>query len=200
VYDLILGEVSASSVIMKTVVKGLDILPSSHELVGAEIELLGTEKREFILKNELDKIKNQYDYILIDCPPSLNILTINALAAADSVLVPVQCEFYALEGLSQLLKTIELVRKRLNARLHIEGIVFTMYDARTNLSLEVVEEVKKHISDNVYKMIVPTNVRLSEAPSHGLPITMYDKRSKGAESYIQLAEIVINHTETKQEA
>lgn len=169
----------------------LDVLPSNIELSGAEIELINTESREYILKNIIQNIQQEYDYIIIDCPPSLNLLTINALTAANSILVPLQCEYYALEGLSQLIYTINLVQKKLNPNLQIEGVVFTMFDARTNLSLQVVEEVKQHLGKNVYRSIIPRNVRLSEAPSHGIPINIYDKKSKGAEAYMLLAEEVI---------
>ncbi|MDR1914439.1 MAG: ParA family protein, partial [Clostridiales bacterium] len=161
------------------------------ELSGAEIELIGREHREYILKSILDDSKYLYDFVIIDCPPSLNILTINSLTAADTVLVPIQCEYYALEGLTQLMHTIELVQRRLNPFLRIEGLVFTMFDARTNLSMQVVDEVKRNISENVYRTIIPRNVRLSEAPSHGVPITIYDERSKGAESYVSLAQEVM---------
>lgn len=191
IYELLLGECSLEDILENTCVKGLNLLPTNMELAGAEIELIGIEHREYLLKNILDRQKDHYDYILIDCPPSLNILTINALTAADKVLVPIQCEYYALEGLTQLLNTIRLVQQRLNPDLEIEGVVFTMYDARTNLSLQVVEEVKKHLKKNVYRTIIPRNVRLGEAPSHGVPITVYDERSKGAESYRFLAEEVI---------
>lgn len=194
VYNVLLKEIPITAAILKTGVNGLDILPSNVELAGSEIELIGEESREYILKTELETVKHNYDYIIIDCPPALSLLTINALTAADSVLVPIQCEYYALEGLSQLMHTIGLVTKRLNKELKIEGVVFTMYDARTNLSLLVVEEVKKHLSNYVYRSIIPRNVRLSEAPSHGMPITLYDDRSKGAESYRLLAEEVINST------
>ena len=161
-------------------------------LSGAEIELIDVERKEFILKDALDEIKDQYDFIVIDCPPSLSMLTVNALSAADTVLVPIQCEYYALEGLTQLLHTINLVKSRLNPDLEMEGVVFTMYDARTNLSLQVVENVKDNLQERVYKTIIPRNVRLAEAPSHGLPINLYDARSTGAEAYHQLAEEVIN--------
>ena len=160
-------------------------------MTGAEIELIGKEDRECILKNALDTIKNDYDFVIIDCPPSLNLITINALTASDTVLVPIQCEYFALEGLEQLLHAVNLVRKRLNRSLEIEGIVFTMYDARTNLSLQVVEEVKRSLGENVYRTIIPRNVRLGESPSHGLPIHLYDPKSKGAESYALLAEEVM---------
>ena len=161
-------------------------------LSGAEIELIDVERKEFILKDALDEIKDQYDFIVIDCPPSLSMLSVNALSEADTVLVPIQCEYYALEGLTQLLHTINLVKSRLNPDLEMEGVVFTMYDARTNLSLQVVENVKDNLQERVYKTIIPRNVRLAEAPSHGLPINLYDARSTGAEAYHQLAEEVIN--------
>ena len=191
VYNLILGENYLHDVQMKTVVDNLYLLPANIHLAGAEIELIGREKREFMLKKILKNCNNLFDFILIDCPPSLNVLTLNALTAANTVLVPLQCEYYALEGLSQLLHTIDLVKRRLNPSLTIEGVVFTMFDARTNLSMQVVEEVKQHLTMNVYKTIIPRNVRLSEAPSHGLPITLYDGKSKGAESYALLAREVI---------
>ncbi|MDR2904138.1 MAG: AAA family ATPase [Clostridiales bacterium] len=191
IYDVLLGECDLKDALTKTCVAGLEIVPSNVELAGAEIELISFDSREYLLKNLLQEVKRIYDYIIIDCPPSLNMLTINALTAADSVLVPIQCEYYALEGLSQLLYTIELVQKKLNPALEIEGVVFTMYDARTNLSMQVVEEVKKHLGKNVYRSIIPRNVRLSEAPSHGVPITLYDPKSKGAEGYLLLAEEVI---------
>ena len=191
VYQLLLGEASIDEVICSTCVKNLDILPANRDLSGAEIELIGIEKMEYRLKNALDQIKDRYDFILIDCPPSLNIITINALVAANTALVPIQCEYFAMEGLEQLLHTISLVKKRLNPALELEGVVFTMYDARTNLSMEVVEEVKHTLGENVYKTIIPRNVRLGEAPSHGLPITIYDPKSKGAESYALLAEEVM---------
>ncbi len=191
VYNLILGEADIEDVLQKTCVEGLDILPANMNLSGAEIELIGRERREFILKNAVEQIKDSYDFIVIDCPPSLNLITINALTAADTVLVPIQCEYFALEGLEQLLHTIRLVKERLNPALEIEGIVFTMYDARTNLSLQVVEEIKRSLGNNVYKTIIPRNVRLGEAPSHGLPITQYDGKSKGAECYRLLADEVI---------
>lgn len=193
-YDLLLGNSNfdKTKIHIKNFEK-LHILPSNIELSGAEIELINSNKREYILKNILEPIKNEYDYIIIDCPPSLNLLTINALTCADTILVPLQCEYYALEGLSQLIYTINLVQKSLNPNLEIEGVVFTMFDARTNLSLQVVEEVKKHLGKNVYRSIIPRNVRLSESPSHGLPINLYDKKSKGAEAYMLLAEEVIEN-------
>ena len=183
-YELLVGQ--------SDVVENVDLIPSNVNLSGAEIELVGIDNKEYILKEITDKIKNNYDYIIIDCPPSLNMLTINALTAATSVLVPIQCEYYALEGLSQLIHTIDLVKDRLNNDLEIEGVVFTMYDARTNLSLQVVENVKENLQQNIYKTIIPRNVRLAEAPSYGQPITLYDPRSTGAEAYRLLAEEVIN--------
>ena len=191
-YELLLGDCDPKDCIIENVVERVDLIPSNVNLSGAEIELVGIEEREYILKNVLERIKEGYDYIIMDCPPSLSMLTINALTAADSVLVPIQCEYYALEGLSQLIHTIELVQERLNKKLEIEGVVFTMYDARTNLSLEVVENVKENLNQNIYKTIIPRNVRLAEAPSYGLPINMYDPKSTGAESYSLLAEEAIN--------
>lgn len=193
VYDLLLGEQNIENCIVKTEFENLDILPSNIDLSGSEIELIGVERKEYILKDQIAKIKDDYDFIIIDCPPSLSMLTINAMTTADSVLVPIQCEYYALEGLSQLMYTISLVKERLNPELDIEGVVFTMYDARTNLSLQVVENVKSHLKQNIYKTIIPRNVRLAEAPSHGLPINRYDPRSSGAEAYRLLAEEVIEN-------
>lgn len=190
-YDIVLGEAEIQEVMTETCVKDLKIIPSNMDLAGAEIELIGSERREYILKEQLTQVKNDFDFIVIDCPPSLNLITINALTSADTVLVPIQCEYFALEGLEQLLHTIGLVKQRLNTGLELEGVVFTMFDARTNLSLEVVEEVKRSLGANVYRTIIPRNVRLGEAPSHGLPITMYDGKSKGAESYRLLADEVI---------
>lgn len=190
-YDMVLGETTIEETMTNTCMDNLKIIPSNMDLAGAEIELIGREKREYILKEQLEKIKNDFDFVIIDCPPSLNLITINALTSADTVLVPIQCEYFALEGLEQLLHTIGLVKQRLNTQLELEGVVFTMYDARTNLSLEVVEEVKGSLGANVYRTIIPRNVRLGEAPSHGLPIIMYDSKSKGAESYRLLAEEVI---------
>ena len=191
IYDIFLGEASMEEVKQPTCVEGLEVVPANINLTGAEIELIGKGDREFIIREELEKIKDNYDFIIIDCPPSLNLITINALVAADTVLVPIQCEYFALEGLEQLLHTVNLVKKRLNPELEIEGIVFTMFDARTNLSLQVVEEVKRSLGQNVYRTIIPRNVRLGEAPSHGLPIHLYDPRSKGAEAYTLLAEEVM---------
>ena len=191
VYELILGECPAEDWIIELPISNLSIIPSNVNLAGAEIELIGMDEKEYILSNAMENIKNNYDFIIIDCPPSLNLLTINAMTTAKSVLVPIQCEYYALEGLAQLMHTIDLVHDRLNEDLVIEGVVFTMYDARTNLSLQVVENVKDNLQQMIYKTIIPRNVRLAEAPSHGLPINLYDSRSTGAESYRMLAEEVM---------
>lgn len=192
VYDLIIGEASVDEVICKEALDKLDVIPTGIDLSAAEIELIGVDDKEYIIRNEIHKVRDQYDFIIIDCPPSLNTLTINAMTTADSIIVPIQCEYYALEGLSQLIHTIELVKERLNSSLEIEGVVFTMYDARTNLSLQVVENVKDNLNQNIYKTIIPRNIRLAEAPSYGLPINIYDTRSSGAESYRLLAEEVIH--------
>ncbi|NLP34175.1 MAG: ParA family protein [Clostridiales bacterium] len=191
IYQMMIGECSLEECRIVDQYSNLDLLPSNVNLAGAEIELIGIDHREYILKDHLNKVKDDYDFILIDCPPSLSTLTVNAMTAADTVLVPIQCEFYALEGLTQLLHTINLVKQRLNPTLYIEGVVFTMFDARTNLSLEVVENVKENLNQNIYKTIIPRNVRLAEAPSHGIPINIYDPRSAGAEGYRQLADEVI---------
>ncbi|MEK3732820.1 MULTISPECIES: ParA family protein [Paenibacillus] len=193
IYDVIINEVHPKDAICGTVVEGLDIIPATIQLAGAEIELVPTISREVRLKKSLQLIKSSYDYILIDCPPSLGILTINSLTAADSVIIPIQCEYYALEGLSQLLNTVRLVQKHLNTSLKIEGVLLTMLDARTNLGIQVIEEVKKYFQEKVYKTIIPRNVRLSEAPSHGQSIITYDPRSKGAEVYLELAKEVISY-------
>lgn len=193
IYELILGECSIQDCLISEVIPQVSLVPSNVNLSAAEIELIGVNKKEYILKNEVDYIKDNYDFIIIDCPPSLNMLTINALTTADTVLVPIQCEYYALEGLSQLIHTINLVKARLNPKLDMEGVVFTMYDARTNLSMQVVENVKDNLSQYIYKTIIPRNVRLAEAPSYGMPINMYDAKSAGAEAYMQLAEEVINN-------
>lgn len=195
VYELLMGECEIEECIVKDVQENLDVLPSDVNLAGAEVELLNEKNKELLLKKQLDKVQNDYDFIIIDCPPSLSLLTINALTSADTVLVPIQCEYYALEGLSQILKTIDLVKKKMNPRLELEGVVFTMYDARTNLSLEVVENVKNHLNRTIYKTIIPRNVRLAEAPSHGMPINLYDSRSTGADSYRMLAAEVISRGE-----
>ncbi len=195
VYDLILEECTIEECIVETEIDHQSLIPSNVNLAGAEIELIGVEEKEYILRRETKKIKDNYDFVIIDCPPSLNMLTVNALTAADTVLVPIQCEYYALEGLSQLIRTIELVQERLNSDLEIEGVVFTMYDARTNLSLQVVENVKGYLHQRIYKTIIPRNVRLAEAPSHGLPINLYDSKSAGAESYRLLAQEVLHKGE-----
>ena len=192
VYDLIIGEAEINEVICKEALENLDVIPTNIDLSAAEIELIGVEDKEYIIRNAIHKVKDEYDFVIIDCPPSLSMLTVNAMTTADSVLVPIQCEYYALEGLSQLIHTIELVKERLNPELEIEGVVFTMYDARTNLSLQVVENVKDNLNQNIYKTIIPRNIRLAEAPSYGMPINKYDTKSTGAESYRLLAEEVIN--------
>ncbi len=193
IYELILGKCSMNDCMLKDVVPNVSIIPSNVNLAAAEIELIGVERKEYILKNEVDYIKDDFDYIIMDCPPSLNVLTINALAASDSVIVPIQCEYYALEGLSQLIHTVNLVKERLNPRLDIEGVVFTMYDSRTNLSIQVVENVKQKLKAHVYETLIPRNVRLAEAPSYGMPINLYDGKSAGAEAYMSLADEVIAH-------
>ena len=195
VYDLIIGNIGIEECIYEEVIENLDVLPSNIDLSAAEIELIGVDNKEYILRDEVNKVKEKYDFIIIDCPPALSMLTINGMTTSDSVLVPIQCEYYALEGLSQLIHTIELVQERLNPELEIEGVVFTMYDARTNLSLQVVENVKDNLNQNIYKTIIPRNVRLAEAPSYGMPINLYDPKSKGTESYLLLAEEVINKGE-----
>lgn len=191
IYELILGECSIRDCIITSVVPNVSIIPSNVNLAAAEIELIGVDKKEYILKSEVDYIKDDYDFIIIDCPPSLNMLTINAMTTADSVIVPIQCEYYALEGLSQLIHTVNLVKERLNPKLDMEGVVFTMYDSRTNLSMQVVENVKNNLNQHIYETLIPRNIRLAEAPSYGMPISMYDPKSAGAEAYMQLAEEVI---------
>lgn len=195
VYELILDEATLDECLIKNVIDNLDILPSNVNLSGAEIDLIGVDNREFILKNKIREIEKNYDYIIIDCPPSLTMLTVNAMTTANTVLVPIQCEYYALEGLSQLIHTINLVQQRLNPELEMEGVVFTMYDARTNLSLQVVENVKANLNQTIYKTIIPRNIRLAESPSHGLPINLYDSKSAGAESYRMLADEVMHRGE-----
>lgn len=190
-YEVLLGQTTIWEATVSSICEGLRVIPSERGLAGAEIELIGTENREYVLKNQVDKVKDNYDFIIIDCPPSLNILTVNAMTTADTVLVPIQCEYYALEGLSELLYTIDLVKERLNEKLEIEGVVFTMYDSRTCLSLQVVENVKENLKQKIYKTIIPRNIRLAEAPSHGKPINMYDGKSAGAEGYRSLANEVI---------
>jgi len=189
IYNILVDEnFDPSDAIINTSVENLDLIPASVDLAGAEVELVQIEGRERALKNGLDKIKDQYDYIFIDCPPSLGLLTINSLAAVDSVLIPIQCEFYALEGVSQLVSTIDLVKKSLNPELEVQGVILSMFDGRTNLSAQVVQEVKRYFGGKVYSTVIPRNVRLAEAPSFGLPITEYDPKSKGAEAYMDFAE------------
>ncbi|NLZ52810.1 MAG: ParA family protein [Thermoanaerobacteraceae bacterium] len=188
-YEVLLSDkIEPSDAIIPTRVKNLDIIPASVQLAGAEIELVQLEGREKRLKKALDKIKSKYDYIFIDCPPSLGLLTINSLTAVDSVLIPIQCEFYALEGVSQLMSTIDLVKRNMNPKLEIQGVILSMFDGRTNLSIQVVEEVKKYFKEKVYTTVIPRNVRLAEAPSYGMPIMEYDPKSKGAEAYSEFAE------------
>lgn len=193
IYDVLINGADAKEAIIHTEIDNLDIIVSNIQLAGAEIELVSMISRETILKKALSEIRDSYDYILIDCPPSLGLITINALTASDRLLVPIQCEYYALEGLAQLMNTVNLVQKHLNPDLKIEGVVLTMFDARTNLAIEVVQEVKKYFRDKVYTTIIPRNVRLGEAPSHGLPIIMYDPKSTGAEAYTDLAEEMIEN-------
>lgn len=198
-YDVLVNETAIKETIQNTMIKNLKICPSNINLAGAEVELVSMMSREQRLKEKLDSIKNKFDYILIDCPPSLGLVTLNAFTASNSVLIPVQCEYYALEGLGQLLNTINLVKKHLNKNFQVEGALLTMYDMRTNLSNQVVKEVKKYFDNKVYKTVIPRNVRLSEAPSYGMPITEYDARSKGAKSYIKFAKefLKINEEEKK---
>ncbi len=194
-YDVLLGDCYIEQAIIDHDIENLKVVPANVNLAGAEIELISVEEREFLLKKITDDLRYLYDYIVIDCPPSLNILTLNAFCSADSVLIPVQCEYYALEGLSQLMSTIELVKKKLNPDLAIEGIVFTMFDSRTNLSIQVIDEVKNFFRGNIFSTFVPRNVRLSEAPSHGLPINLYDPKSKGADAYQNLAVEIVENNE-----
>lgn len=191
IYELMLGDCSIRDCIISEVIPKVCLVPSNVNLSAAEIELIGVEKKEYILKNEVDYVKDNYDFVIIDCPPSLNMLTINAMTTANSVLVPIQCEYYALEGLSQLIHTVNLVKERLNPELEMEGVVFTMYDSRTNLSAQVVENVKDNLTQHIYSTLIPRNIRLAEAPSYGLPINLYDPKSTGAEAYMLLAEEVI---------
>jgi chromosome partitioning protein len=193
IYDVLINENSLSEVTLQTQIDNLKIVPATIRLAGAEAELVGMMARDQRLKRAIEPFKEQYDYVLIDCPPSLGNLTINALAAADSLIVPIQCEYYALEGLSQLMKTIQLVQKYSNPNLYIEGVLLTMYDNRTNLSVQVSDEVRRYFEGKVYQTIIPRNIRLSEAPSYGLPITLYDGKSKGAEAYMELAKEVIHN-------
>ncbi|WP_377887210.1 ParA family protein [Alkalihalobacillus sp. R86527] len=193
VYNILVDDKDASDIMQQTSIENLHVIPSTIQLAGAEIELVPTISREVRLKRALAKVEKNYDYIIIDCPPSLGLLTINSLTAANAVLIPVQCEYYALEGLSQLLNTVRLVQKHLNTDLKIEGVLLTMLDARTNLGIQVIEEVKKYFQEKVYKAIVPRNVRLGEAPSHGKPIIAYDSKSRGAEVYLELAKEVLGN-------
>ena len=198
-YDLLVGEKPVEDVMQETIIKNLKLCPANMDLAGAEVELVSMMSREQRLKEKLDKVKDDFDYILIDCPPSLGLITLNSFTASDSVLIPVQCEYFALEGLGQLLNTVNLVKKHLNKNIQIEGALLTMYDIRTNLSNQVVKEVKKYFDNKVYKTVIPRNVRLSEAPSYGMPITEYDPRSKGAKSYMKFAKefLKINEEEKK---
>jgi len=190
-YDVIINNESINSVMMDTMLENLKLCPSNVNLAGAEVELVPVISRETRIKSAVSEIRDRFDFIIIDCPPSLGLLTLNSLTAADTILVPIQCEYYALEGLSQLMNTVSLIQRHLNPKLDVEGVVLTMFDARTNLSIQVVEEVKKYFKNKVYRTIIPRNVRLSEAPSYGLPIILYDPKSKGAECYMELAEEVI---------
>lgn len=191
VYDVLIGELPLPGIVRETEIDGLEVAPSNIQLAGAEIELVNAVGREAKLKKALERVQGEYDYIFIDCPPSLGLLTLNALTAAQSVLIPIQCEYYALEGLGQLMQTIQMVQRHLNPALALEGVLLTMFDARTNLSIQVVDEVKKYFNGKVYRSIIPRNVRLSEAPSHGRPVITYDPRSKGAEMYLELAREVL---------
>ena len=191
VYELMLGDCTTEEAIIKEVKENVDMIASNVNLAAVEIELIGVDNKDYILKNEIEWVKDKYDYIIIDCPPSLNMLTINAMTTADSILVPIQCEYYALEGLSQLIHTVNLVKERLNPSLDLEGVVFTMYDSRTNLSAQVVDTVKSNLQANIYNTLIPRNIRLAEAPSFGMPITEYDAKSAGAEAYFKLASEVI---------
>lgn len=202
VYDVLIEDIEVENTLQKTKIKNLDLCPSNINLAGAEVQLVSMDNREHRLQEKLDNIRESYDFIIIDCPPSLGLVTLNSFTASDSVLIPVQCEYYALEGLGQLINTIELVRKSTNKSLHIEGALLTMYDSRTNLSNQVVKEVKKYFNNKVYKNIIPRNVRLSEAPSYGMPITIYDPRSKGAKAYEKFTKefLKINEEEQKERA
>jgi len=193
IYDVLINNLPVESITQNTEIEGLQIVPATIQLAGAEIELVTAISREVKLKKALNAVRDSYDYLIIDCPPSLGLLTLNALTAADSLIIPIQCEYYALEGLGQLMNTVELVRKHLNPALDIEGVVLTMFDARTNLSIQVVDEVKNYFKNKVYATIIPRNVRLSEAPSHGKPIILYDARSRGAEVYQELAKEVLEN-------
>ena len=195
VYDVIIGEAAADTAIIRTKYKNLDILPSSIDLAAAEIELVDMENRALRLKQALTKVQGQYDYICIDCPPSLDLLTVNGLCASDTVLIPLQCEYFALEGLTELMNTLKIVRKKYNRYLDIEGVLFTMYSGRLNLTMQVVAQVKKYYGDKVYKAVIPRSVRLSEAPSFGMPINFYEPNGKGSEAYMELAREFLNYNE-----
>lgn len=195
IYDVLINDNTIKDTLVSTAIENLKLCPSNIQLAGAEVELVPIMSRETRMKVALSEIKKEFDFILIDCPPSLGLLTVNSLTAADTILVPIQCEYYALEGLSQLMNTVKLVQRHLNPSLDVEGVVLTMFDARTNLSIQVVEEVKKHFRNKVYRTVIPRNVRLSEAPSFGLPIILYDPKSKGSECYLELAEEVIEYSE-----
>jgi chromosome partitioning protein len=195
IYDVLINDEKIKNALVDTAIENLKLCPSNIQLAGAEVELVSVISRETRMKVAISEIRDQFDFVLIDCPPSLGLLTVNSLTAADTILVPIQCEYYALEGLSQLMDTVRLVQKHLNPILDVEGVVLTMFDARTNLSIQVVEEVKKHFRNKVYRTVIPRNVRLSEAPSFGLPIILYDPKSKGSECYLELAEEVIEYSE-----
>lgn len=195
VYDVLIGETAARDAILETGYGSLDLMPTAIELAGAEIELVAMEAREMLLKRALEPIRGEYDFVMIDCPPSLSLLTLNALSAADSVLVPIQCEYYALEGVGQLMNTVKLMRRKLNPALQIEGILLTMFDSRTNLCAQVVQEVRTHFPEEVFETMIPRNVRLSEAPSYGMPIHLYDARCSGAQAYCELAKEMILRNE-----
>lgn len=193
IYDVLVDDVALKEVIKPTAMETLQVVPATIQLAGAEVELVPAISREIRLKKAIDSVRDDYDYVIIDCPPSLGLLTLNALTASDTVLIPVQCEYYALEGLSQLLNTIRIVQKHLNEDLQIEGVLLTMLDARTNLGIQVIDEVKKYFQNKVFETIIPRNIRLSEAPSHGKPIILYDDKSRGSEVYVDLAKEVIAH-------
>lgn len=193
IYDMIIGDLVVQDVVVKDAQERVDVIPANVDLSAAEIELVGVENKEYIVKNKIKSIADDYDFVIIDCPPSLSMLTINAMTTADSIIVPIQCEYYALEGLSQLIRTVDLVKERLNPDLKIEGVVFTMYDSRTNLANQVVANVKENLPIKIFKTLIPRNIRLAEAPSYGLPVNLYDPRSMGAESYAKLAKEVIKN-------
>ena len=198
IYDVLIGEATAREAVVDTGFGPLSLIPTAIELAGAEIELVGVENREQLLKEALEPLREDYDFIIIDCPPSLSLLTLNALTAADSVLIPIQCEYYALEGVGQLVNTVKLMRKKLNPELAVEGILLTMFDGRTNLCAQVVQEVRNHFRDEAFETMIPRNVRLSEAPSYGMPIHLYDARCSGAKAYQELANELLERNETKK--